>query len=99
MEKPEGREDIKGRAKPIILSHAMLPGLMQGQEKMSKSNPDSAIFVEDEAVDVARKLKKAFCPPGDVGEGNPCASYVLMIIFPRFGHFECKRKEKNGGDM
>jgi hypothetical protein len=35
----------------------------QGQEKMSKSDPNSAIFMEDEAADVERKIKKAFCPP------------------------------------
>lgn len=28
----------------------MLPGLKQGQEKMSKSDPNSAIFMEDEEV-------------------------------------------------
>lgn len=28
----------------------MLPGLQQGQEKMSKSDPLSAIFMEDEEV-------------------------------------------------
>ena len=29
---------------------------------MSKSNPDSAIFMEDTPEDVNRKIKKAFCP-------------------------------------
>lgn len=29
---------------------------------MSKSNPDSAIFMEDSAKDVQKKIKKAFCP-------------------------------------
>lgn len=28
----------------------MLPGLQQGQEKMSKSDPSSSIFMEDEEV-------------------------------------------------
>ena len=28
----------------------MLPGLQQGQEKMSKSDPLSSIFMEDEEV-------------------------------------------------
>ena len=35
--------------KPIIVSHGMISGLVEGQEKMSKSNPDSAIFMEDSA--------------------------------------------------
>jgi len=37
----------KKKLKPIILSHHMLSGLLQGQEKMSKSDPSSAIFMED----------------------------------------------------
>ena len=28
----------------------MLPGLLKGQEKMSKSDPNSAIFMEDDEV-------------------------------------------------
>ena len=41
----------------------MLMGLKEGQEKMSKSDPDSAIFMEDTEADLKRKIKKAFCPP------------------------------------
>jgi tyrosyl-tRNA synthetase len=33
------------RDKPIIVSHGMVSGLIEGQQKMSKSNPDSAIFM------------------------------------------------------
>lgn len=36
---------------------------MQGQEKMSKSDPNSAIFMEDSEGDVNVKIKKAYCPP------------------------------------
>lgn len=48
--------------KPVILSHHMLYGLKQGQAKMSKSDPDSAIFMEDEADAVRRKIMAAYCP-------------------------------------
>lgn len=48
--------------KPIILSHHMLYGLKAGQAKMSKSDPDSAIFMEDSAEDVKRKIAQAYCP-------------------------------------
>lgn len=41
----------------------MMPGLLEGQEKMSKSDPNSAIFMEDSESEVASKIKKAFCPP------------------------------------
>lgn len=48
--------------KPIILSHHMLYGLKAGQAKMSKSDPDSAIFMEDSVEDVTRKIRNAYCP-------------------------------------
>lgn len=69
------------RISPIVCSHHMLPGLLKNQEKMSKSNPDSAIFMEDSAEEVARKIKIAYCPPNQV-DGNPCLSYFKHIVFP-----------------
>ncbi|KAF3595808.1 hypothetical protein DY000_02023228 [Brassica cretica] len=81
-------DDIKRKNKPIILSHHMLPGLQQGQEKMSKSNPSSAIFMEDEEADVNEKISKAYCPARIV-EGNPCLEYVKYLVLPRFNEFTC----------
>ena len=51
-------DTIKRKLKPVILSHHMLYGLKEGQAKMSKSDPDSAIFMEDSADDVRRKILK-----------------------------------------
>eukprot|EP00033_Pygsuia_biforma_P004212 GCRY01004620.1.p1 GENE.GCRY01004620.1~~GCRY01004620.1.p1 ORF type:complete len:432 (+),score=72.76 GCRY01004620.1:54-1298(+) len=93
----EYAQDTK-RRKPIILSHHMLMGLGEGQAKMSKSNPDSAIFMEDTETEVNRKIKKAFCPIGTV-EGNPILDYCKHLIFPKFHQMEIKRKEENGGDI
>ena len=74
----------KKKFKPIIISHHMLSGLKEGQEKMSKTDPDSAIFMEDSVEDVKRKVKKAFCPIATVA-GNPILDYVKNIIIPYFG--------------
>ncbi len=79
----------KKKRKPIILSHHMLMGLKQGQAKMSKSDPESAIFMEDEAVDVTRKIGNAHCPAAIV-EGNPCVDYVKHIVFGQFSSFTVK---------
>ena len=77
----------------------------QGQAKMSKSDPGSAIFMEDSEAEVGTKIKKAFCPPPPPTDGaadgaekwnprdNPCLEYVRMIILPRFGRFEVSRKD------
>uniref|UniRef100_A0A0D3GWD3 tyrosine--tRNA ligase n=1 Tax=Oryza barthii TaxID=65489 RepID=A0A0D3GWD3_9ORYZ len=90
-------DNIKRRNKPIILSHHMLPGFKEGQEKMSKSDPSSAIFMEDDEAQVNLKIKQAFCPPNIV-DGNPCLEYIKYIVFPWFETFEVVRKEENGGN-
>ncbi|KAG8654371.1 hypothetical protein MANES_05G136800v8 [Manihot esculenta] len=90
-------DDIKRKNKPIILSHHMLPGLQQGHEKMSKSDPSSSIFMEDEEAEVNVKIKKAYCPPNIV-EGNPCLDYIKYIIFPWFNEFKVERSAEHGGE-
>lgn len=60
----------KKKYKPVILSHHMLYGLKKGQEKMSKSDPDSAIFMEDTVEDVRRKITKAYCPTAEEAAGG-----------------------------
>ncbi|CAD2098559.1 tyrosine--tRNA ligase, putative [Plasmodium vinckei lentum] len=90
--------DIKKiKKKPVILSHGMLPGLLEGQEKMSKSDENSAIFMDDNEADVNRKIKKGYCPP-NVIENNPIFAYAKTIIYPHYKEFNLTRKEKNGGD-
>ena len=91
-------DDIGRKEKPIIISHHMLSGLKEGQTKMSKSDPDSAIFMEDTEEDVRRKIKKAYCPEKIV-EGNPILDYTKNIIFESFGEFLIRRDAKNGGDL
>jgi len=78
----------KRRFQPVVISHGMISGLKEGQDKMSKSDPDSAIFMEDTVDDVKRKVKKAYCPPGIV-EKNPILDYTKNIIF---GYYENMQK-------
>ncbi|XP_040990328.1 tyrosine--tRNA ligase 1, cytoplasmic [Juglans microcarpa x Juglans regia] len=89
-------DDIKRKNKPIILSHHMLPGLQQGQDKMSKSDPSSSIYMEDDEAEVNLKIKKAYCPPKIVG-GNPCLEYVKYLVLPWFKEFVVERNADDGG--
>lgn len=82
---------------PIILSHHMMLGLKEGYVKMSKSMPDSAIFMEDPADEVKRKIKKAFCPPGIV-EDNPVLDYLKYLVFAVRTELLIERSEENGGN-
>lgn len=85
------------KEKPVVVSHGMISGLIEGQEKMSKSIPDSAIFMEDSAKEVDRKIKRAFCPERDI-ENNPIIDYCKNIIFGMRDHIQVLRKPENGGD-
>lgn len=77
--------------------------------KMSKSKPDTAIFMTDSAEEVQRKIMKAYCPEGIVDD-NPVLDYCKQIIFNAHylkrsqpllqnGVFEIKRKAEFGGDI
>ncbi len=99
-----------GFAKPVIVSHHMLMGLSEPPKevadaveraiamKMSKSKPDTAIFVDDSAEEVVRKLKKAYCPEGEANE-NPVLEYCKYIIFALNDTLTVDRPEKFGGNV
>jgi len=94
----EYAKEVKIKFPPIILSHHMLMGLKKGQAKMSKSDPNSAIFMEDTEADVKRKIRSAFCEPKEIKD-NPLFDYLKHIIFQRFDTFEVLREEGNGGNI
>jgi tyrosyl-tRNA synthetase len=73
-------DKIKRKNKPIIVSHHMIMGL-DGSDKMSKSNPDNTIFMDDGEADVKRKITKAFCEPGNI-EKNPLLDWTKWLIMP-----------------
>lgn len=71
--------------------------------KMSKSLPDSAIFMTDSEEDVKRKISKAYCPEG-ITEENPVLEYYKYILFEsleRLGlqNIVVDRPEKFGGPV
>jgi len=71
--------------------------------KMSKSIPDSAIFMTDITEDIKRKINKAYCPEG-VLEDNPILEYYKYIVFESLDRLEVDkikilRPQKFGGDV
>jgi tyrosyl-tRNA synthetase len=96
--------------KPVSISHHMLMGLgaPASEEKdaveraielkMSKSKPDTAIFMTDSEADIARKINKAYCPEKTVME-NPIMEYCRHIIFQKYPAIDIHRPAKWGGDM
>ncbi|MFG1519674.1 MAG: tyrosine--tRNA ligase [Thermoplasmataceae archaeon] len=66
-------------------SGRMDPGKTEtsGQDiKMSKSDPNSAIFMFDNPTTIRKKINSSFCPPGVI-QGNPIIDIAKYIIFPR----------------
>ncbi|HWS49098.1 MAG TPA: tyrosine--tRNA ligase [Candidatus Methanoperedens sp.] len=68
--------------------------------KMSKSKPNSAIFVHDTPDEIRNKIKKAYGPP-KVTEFNPLLNWVKTLIFwgEETGEFVIERPEKFGGNV
>lgn len=100
--------------KPVIVSHHMLMGLegikrpegydenrridIQISSKMSKSKPETCLYVHDSEEMIKRKIRGAFCPERVV-EGNPILEYCRYIIFRKFKTFEIERPSRFGGNL
>ncbi|HIP64938.1 MAG TPA: tyrosine--tRNA ligase [Pyrodictium sp.] len=67
--------------------------------KMSKSKPETAIFVYDSPEDIERKIRKAYCPPRET-KYNPILEINKYILFaqPNF-KLVVERPEKYGGTI
>ena len=104
-----------GYWKPVVVSHHMLMSLAKPpasdadktartiELKMSKSNPEYAIFMTDTTEDIKRKMNKAWAPEGETKE-NPVLEYCKYIVFESLDRLGIKeitidRPEKWGGQM
>lgn len=104
-----------GKEKPVALHHHLLLGLGKPPQwpllqetdkqelwaslKMSKSKPDSAVFITDTPEAIREKVTKAFCPPREIAF-NPIIDWVEHLIFPREEQgIVIKREESHGGDL
>jgi len=65
--------------------------------KMSKSKPNSAVFVHDSPQEIRQKVAKAFCPPQI--DFNPILNWVKFLVFwgEDEGEFRVVRSAKFGG--
>ncbi|OIO81505.1 tyrosine--tRNA ligase [Candidatus Pacearchaeota archaeon CG1_02_32_132] len=103
----------KEKIKPIALHHHLILGLGKPpmwpvdreriQEvwsalKMSKSKPNTAIFIHDSPEEIKNKIMGAFCPEKEI-EFNPVIDWCRYLIFrTEKSKLEVKRPEKFGGD-
>jgi tyrosyl-tRNA synthetase len=99
-----------GYYKPVVVSHHMLMGLSEPApsdssavekaiaRKMSKSKPNTAIFMNDTTKDITKKINKAYCPEGVIEE-NPILEYCKFLVFEKFDKIVIERPEKWGGNL
>ncbi|MGC8913865.1 MAG: tyrosine--tRNA ligase [Thermoplasmata archaeon] len=93
-----GRKKFVAVHTPLLSSLQSTGRMDIADAKMSKSHPDSCIFLHDSYEEILRKIKKAYCPQ-KVVESNPVIEIARYIVFPKFGKLEIKRKPEFGGDL
>lgn len=100
--------------KPVAVHHHMLIGLQGRKEpegfdengamdaeissKMSKSKPETSIFVHDSHDLIMKKVNSAYCPP-KVLDGNALIEYSKYIIFRKRKSLRVERPAKYGGNV
>ena len=93
--------------KPVALHHEPLLslGLSKVPEskeelvevKMSKSKPDSAIFVHEDLETIKQKILRGFCPPREI-QFNPIIQLAKLVYRER-DEIVIPREQKYGGDL
>ena len=89
--KPEPMETGKNFDENAALSRRI-------SSKMSKSKPESCIFVHDAPETIKSKMRGAYCPPKQEEE-NPVLEHARFIIFPQLGVLDVPRAVKYGGPI
>jgi tyrosyl-tRNA synthetase len=98
----------KGWKKPVAIHTPLLislrplisgEGLDEIDLKMSKSKPETCIFVHDSPEEIEKKIEDAYCPM-KVIDMNPVIEICRHILFARSGFkLHVEREEKHGGDL
>ncbi|WP_299292636.1 tyrosine--tRNA ligase [Nitrosopumilus sp.] len=89
---------------PVAIHHKLLPGLSKPADpneivgKMSKSDPNSGVFVHNSDEEIKKKISKAWCEEANI-ENNPLLEIARTVIFHEFTEMNVERPEKFGGNV
>jgi len=91
---------------PVAVHHKLLPGLSKPADindsqilgKMSKSDPNSGVFIHNSDDEIRTKIKKAWCEEANI-QNNPLLEISKHVIFHEFNEIRVERPEKFGGNM
>lgn len=89
---------------PVAVHHKLLPGLSKPETsdnsqlgKMSKSDPNSGIFIHNTDNEIKKKISKAWCEEGNTN--NPLLEIAKTVIFHEYDEFKVERPDKFGGNV
>jgi len=68
-----------------------------GSDKMSSSK-ENFIAIDDEPNVIKKKIKKSYCPAGEI-EGNPILEIAHHFIFSERDRLVIERPDKFGGNL
>ena len=91
---------------PVAIHHSLLPGLTQPKGnsttekpgKMSKSDPNSGIFIHNTNDEIKKKISKGWCEEG-LTENNPILELTRQVVFHEYDSISIERSEKFGGNV
>ncbi|MHA7646265.1 tyrosine--tRNA ligase [Nitrosopumilus sp. S4] len=91
---------------PVAVHHKLLPGLTKPSDtndsqilaKMSKSDPNSGVFIHNSDEEIKKKISKAWCEEANI-QNNPLLEIARTIIFHEFKEMNVERPEKFGGNV
>jgi len=91
---------------PVAIHHKLLPGLSKPADtsesqilgKMSKSDPNSGVFIHNSDDEIKKKISKAWCEEANT-QNNPLLEITRTIIFHEFNEINIERPEKFGGNI
>jgi tyrosyl-tRNA synthetase len=66
--------------------------------KMSKSDPNSGVFIHNTDDEIKKKISKAWCEEANT-QINPLLEIARTIIFHEFNEINVERPEKFGGNI
>ena len=90
---------------PVAVHHKLLPGLTKPVDssdskvvKMSKSDPNSGIFIHNTDDEIKKKISKAWCEEANT-QTNPLLEIAKTVIFHESNEMNVERPEKFGGNI
>jgi len=91
---------------PVAVHHKLLPGLSKPADtsdsqvlgKMSKSDPNSGVFIHNSDDEIKKNISKAWCEEANT-QNNPLLEIARTIIFHEFNEMNVERPEKFGGNI